>query len=231
MRRGQPAVHGKHARLGAKTHKHQHKRKKQHPGRAPPGGQKSQAAPRKKGAACTISIEVKDTEQRHKCTGHGIEQIFQPRHHRLMAQTVEHHGQGGQSHHLEEKIQRDQIARMVQRHQYPHDDQVKAEIPVLLLLMLHIFKSKHASQCPRRHGHACKEPGQAVHAHTDLQCIRQFPEHQFVIIKEHQSHHQCGGKCHHKKDQQTFDPALLPSVLVKKQDQPRQDREQDRRPQ
>ncbi len=140
MGRRQPSMHGKHACLCTESYDRQHQHQQRHgvASRIRIHHQKISAFPEH--APRPVGIEIKYSKQRHKCAGYRIEQIFQTRHHRLMAQIMQHQGQRRQCHHLKKQIQRDQISRMVQCDQYPHDDQVKSKIPVFMLLMLHIFK-------------------------------------------------------------------------------------------
>ena len=66
-------------------------------------GQEIHAAPK--------VVKHKDPEQRHVSPAHGVKEILQPRHDRLVALGMQNQGHGHQGHHFKKQIDGHQVSR------------------------------------------------------------------------------------------------------------------------
>ena len=94
----------------------------------------------------------------------------------------ERHGQ--KRHQFIKHIKRHNVAGKIKRDQNTICNEVKAEIALFILLMLHILKGKKACCHPHDRNHCDKQPSHSVNLKIDRQGLCQIKQCQAVSLSQ-----------------------------------------------
>ena len=175
MSGGQPRVKRQHTGLHAKAQQKHEASQKQN-AFMPRGQGQVQRTARNKLQGIAVFVEKEYSKQSHVGAAHGIKQVFQRRHDRLLGTIVQNQRHGSQGHQLIEQIHGHQVSGKIQAHQNPVHDQIISKKPPLFPLVFHIGKSINAGKHPNNAHKGGKQASQGIYMKINRNILHEIEQ-------------------------------------------------------